>query len=155
MSRLRLLLANDDPFLLCGYSDQLEPHFIVETAENGLQAVQIVSSFPPDHFHVVILDINMPIMDGYEACVRIYEHVSQSALKPQIYALTADANPETRERVLSHPFDDLFNKLDENIEIRQIRKESRDQREPRLQNFRIMEVECESMMSDDSEKELD
>jgi CheY-like chemotaxis protein len=41
------------------------------TAENGLQAVQIVSSYPPDYFQAIILDLNMPIMDGYEACVLI------------------------------------------------------------------------------------
>lgn len=38
----------------------------------------------------------MPIMDGYEACLRIDELVDKAGcLKPQIYALTADANPET------------------------------------------------------------
>ncbi len=119
----QLLLANDDPFLLFGYCDQLEQHFNVETAENGLQAVQIISSYPPDYFHVIILDINMPIMDGYEACVRIDELVEKAGcLKPFIYALTADANPETVERISHLPFEALFNKLDENIEIKHIRQ---------------------------------
>ena len=31
-----LLLVNDDPFLLCGYQNQLEKFFVVTTAENGL-----------------------------------------------------------------------------------------------------------------------
>jgi len=41
---------------------------VVTTAENGLQAVQIVCSQPSNYFDAIILDINMPIMDGYEAC---------------------------------------------------------------------------------------
>lgn len=41
------------------------------TAENGLQAVQLVSSNEADYFDAIILDINMPIMDGFEACLLI------------------------------------------------------------------------------------
>ncbi len=44
-------------------------------AENGLKAVNIVKEQPRDYFHVIILDINMPIMDGFEACDRIYEYL--------------------------------------------------------------------------------
>ena len=32
----RVLLVNDEPFLLCGYQSLLEKYFEVETAENGL-----------------------------------------------------------------------------------------------------------------------
>jgi CheY-like chemotaxis protein len=36
----------------------------------------MVSSQPiPDYFDVIILDIDMPIMDGYGACILIYEHL--------------------------------------------------------------------------------
>jgi CheY-like chemotaxis protein len=62
------LLVNDDPFLLWSYKQQLEPFFNLHTAENGLQAFQIVSKQKVNFFDAVILDINMPIMDGYEAC---------------------------------------------------------------------------------------
>jgi hypothetical protein len=40
----RLLLANDDPFQLVGFSEQLGMYFDVETAENGLQAVEMVAA---------------------------------------------------------------------------------------------------------------
>ncbi len=54
----------------------LESKFIVHTAENGLQALQKIRVNPIDYFDAVILDINMPIMDGYEACTLIYDYLN-------------------------------------------------------------------------------
>jgi CheY-like chemotaxis protein len=78
---LRVLFVNDDPFLLFTYSEQLKTDFVVEQAENGMQALQMVSSKPSDYYDVIVLDINMPIMDGFEACVRISNFFKESALK--------------------------------------------------------------------------
>jgi two-component system, sensor histidine kinase and response regulator len=66
-----LLIANDDPFSLLAYIEQLGAHFDVDSAENGMQAVELVKRQPPDFYHAIILDLNMPIMDGYEACLLI------------------------------------------------------------------------------------
>jgi CheY-like chemotaxis protein len=63
-----MLLVNDEVFLLMAYTKLAQSKFQIETAENGLQALQIVGRFPPGYFDVIILDINMPIMDGYQAC---------------------------------------------------------------------------------------
>ena len=83
----RLLLVNDTQFLLYTYELQLEETFTITTAENGLQALQIVTSEPPNFFDIILLDINMPIMDGYEACSRItdylYKEDSLFSLNPQ------------------------------------------------------------------------
>ena len=71
----RCLLANDDPFLLAGYSGALSPHFdLIDNVVNGLEAVQAVKNNPPDHFKAIILDICMPIMDGEQACREILSH---------------------------------------------------------------------------------
>ena len=48
-------------------------------AENGMQALQIVSDKPPNYFDLIVLDINMPIMGGLEACARIYNYLSQES----------------------------------------------------------------------------
>ncbi len=50
-------------------------------AENGYQALQIVTSNETDYFDVIILDINMPIMNGLEAIDRIrdYYHVKDES----------------------------------------------------------------------------
>lgn len=67
-----LLLTNDTHFLLMGYKEKLKQHFEVHQVENGLQAVQVVESKPSNFFAVIILDINMPIMNGLDACKRIF-----------------------------------------------------------------------------------
>jgi CheY-like chemotaxis protein len=55
--------------LLHGYQAMLENYFeVIVCAENGMQALQIAASNPVDYFDVIILDINMPIMDGLESC---------------------------------------------------------------------------------------
>ena len=75
---MRLLFVNDESFVLTAYLNQLEMDFDVIIAENGLQAVNIVKQHHRNYFDVIVLDINMPIMDGYEACDRIYEHLCGS-----------------------------------------------------------------------------
>ena len=54
----------------------MEDYFTVEIAENGLKAVQTISNMQRDYFDAVILDINMPIMGGYEACSLIYAYLN-------------------------------------------------------------------------------
>lgn len=78
--KFRMLFVNDDPFLLFTHHEQLKEHFHVEQAENGLQAVQMVCSRDADYYDVIVLDINMPIMDGFEACRRIYDHLRTAKL---------------------------------------------------------------------------
>lgn len=75
-SRPRLLLVNDESFVLLAYENQLESSFEITTAENGHQAVKIVKAHSAYHFAVIILDINMPIMNGWDACDRIHEYLS-------------------------------------------------------------------------------
>ena len=81
-----------------------------------------MASNPPDYFQAIILDINMPIMDGYTACLHIDKRLKQHPKRPFIYALTADASPETQELIDKHPFDSYFCKLDEQVEIKLIKE---------------------------------
>ena len=62
----RILFADDDPEIhkLIALVLQDEAYEII-TADNGLQATEIWRSYP---IHLVILDINMSVMDGLEAC---------------------------------------------------------------------------------------
>lgn len=66
MRKPRILFADDDPEIhkLIALVLQDEPYEII-TANNGMQATEIWRSYP---IHLVILDINMPVMDGLEAC---------------------------------------------------------------------------------------
>ena len=65
----RCLLANDNDFLLKIFGYALEHHFDeIKKCVNGKIAVELVTSHPVNYFSVIILDINMPVLDGREAC---------------------------------------------------------------------------------------
>ena len=54
----------------------LEDFFNVKTANNGLEALEEVIAKPRNYFDVIVLDINMPIMDGFETCSKINNYLA-------------------------------------------------------------------------------
>ncbi len=74
----------------------------VETAVNGLEAVQLVMSKPDGYFDMVFMDVQMPVMDGYEATKRIreYENSSGRGKVLPIIALTANAFSEDSDKAV-------------------------------------------------------
>jgi len=52
-------------FLLSAFESEFSQHFQVFKAENGLEAYEIVISKPIHFFDAILLDIQMPIMDGF------------------------------------------------------------------------------------------
>jgi CheY-like chemotaxis protein len=67
---------------------------LVDTAENGLEAVRLFESAPENAYHLVLMDLHMPRMDGFEAARRI------RALNGDvpIIAMTAKTHNEDKER---------------------------------------------------------
>jgi len=70
-----ILVANDDGTILYGLEDLLRHSFNVVLAENGFEAVDRVKEKPREFFDAIVLDIQMPIMNGLEACVLIREYI--------------------------------------------------------------------------------
>jgi two-component system response regulator MtrA len=67
----RILIADDDPNIARFIQLTLEdPRYEVVAVENGLEAIK---AFEEDHFDVIILDVMMPYVDGFQACERIRE----------------------------------------------------------------------------------
>ncbi len=70
----------------------------VEEAGNGSEAVTIVAEREPAWFDFILMDIEMPVMDGYEAATRIRKLPNRIRASIPIVALTANAVAENRER---------------------------------------------------------
>ncbi|MDP2005013.1 MAG: response regulator [Rubrivivax sp.] len=71
----------------------------VEVVGNGLQAVERLQADGPDAFDVVLMDLQMPVLDGLEATRRLREQPRFAALP--IVAFTAHALAEEAERSLA------------------------------------------------------
>ena len=69
----------------------------VRTAENGVRALDILRD-APDAFDVVLMDIQMPVMDGLTASRRIRDELSLGPERLPILALTAHATGEDRQK---------------------------------------------------------
>src|SRR5690606_12134989 len=71
-------------------------------ASNGQEAIQAIEH---DHFHIVLMDCQMPILDGYEST-----RIIRQSLKSQIYiaAMTAHAMQGDREKCLDAGMDDYL-----------------------------------------------
>ena len=54
-----------------GYKNQLEPFFAVHFAINGLEAIEKVARHSNDYYDVILMDINMPVIDGFSAMALI------------------------------------------------------------------------------------
>jgi light-regulated signal transduction histidine kinase (bacteriophytochrome)/CheY-like chemotaxis protein len=105
--------------------------FEIRSAENGHEAIDICQEWQPD---LIWMDIQMPVMDGYEATrkIRSYEHGKNIT----IIALTASAFAEDREAILQVGCDDvvakpftentLFEKMAQYLQINYIYAEGKE-----------------------------
>ncbi|HER63701.1 MAG TPA: response regulator, partial [Desulfobacteraceae bacterium] len=80
----------------------------VVTAKNGMEAIDLFTSDNPD---LILMDCQMPVIDGFEACQRIHVQAAKmSGQRPCIIALTADATQATRHRCREVGMDDYLTK---------------------------------------------
>ena len=72
--------------------------FKVDTAENGLRALEIFSKTEPGYYDAILMDIRMPIMDGLSATVNIRHLSNPDARDIPIIAMTANAFDDDIEK---------------------------------------------------------
>ncbi len=76
----------------------VESGFVVESAENGKIAVDMVSASAAGYYDLVLMDVQMPVMDGYEATRAIRALADEKLASVPIVAMTANAFDEDRDR---------------------------------------------------------
>lgn len=84
--------------------------FEVDIAENGAIAVEKVQSAAPDTYDIVLMDVLMPVMDGYEATRRIRALEDPARAKIRILAMTANAFEEDRKAAFAAGMDGFLSK---------------------------------------------
>ena len=82
----------------------------MDTAENGAIAVEKVQSAAPDTYDIVLMDVLMPVMDGYEATRRIRALEDPTRAKIRILAMTANAFEEDRKAAFAAGMDGFLSK---------------------------------------------
>nr|WP_281385279.1 response regulator [Roseateles oligotrophus] len=96
----RILLVDDNEFNQYLGTELLESAgFLVEVAENGLQALERLQQCQPEYFDAVLMDMQMPVMDGISA-TRAIRRLPQFACLP-IIAMTANAMLQDRDDCLA------------------------------------------------------
>ena len=84
--------------------------FRVDTAENGEVAVEKVSTAAPGSYDLVLMDVQMPVMDGYTATREIRALDDPARAKLPILAMTANAFDEDRRNALESGMNGFLSK---------------------------------------------
>ncbi len=82
-----------------------EKGIIVETANNGKEAIEAINKNDANYYDLVLMDIQMPIMDGYEATKQIRNLSDKGKANVIIYAMTANAFEEDKRNALEAGMD--------------------------------------------------
>ena len=84
--------------------------FMVDTAENGAEAVEKVKRSKPGGYDLVLMDVQMPVMNGYEATRQIRALNNPALAGITILAMTANAFDEDRKKALECGMDGFLTK---------------------------------------------
>ncbi len=99
----RLLLVDDMDINREIAKAMLEANgFIIDEATNGQEALDVVAGSEPDYYYAVLMDIQMPVMDGYEATKAIRKLENSKLANIPIIAMTANAFDEDRRNAIAY-----------------------------------------------------
>jgi two-component system KDP operon response regulator KdpE len=101
--KIRILVADDEPKIRMFIRANLEARgYEVDLAKDGIEAIEMAERFLPD---VIVLDVNMPRMDGIEACRRLREWADMP-----IIILSVRGDEKDKVRALDEGADDYVTK---------------------------------------------
>ena len=79
--------------------------FVTEIAGNGQIAVDMLKESKPGYYQLVLMDVQMPVMNGYEAVREIRSLENQKLASIPVLAMTANAFEEDRQKALESGMD--------------------------------------------------
>ena len=74
--------------------------FVVERAKDGIECISMLENHPAAYYDLILMDIQMPNMNGYRAAAAIREMVDKELADIPIVAMTANAFEEDKKRAL-------------------------------------------------------
>ncbi len=99
----RVLLVEDNPINMEIAQDLLfTVGFSVETAKNGQIGLDMVRNSMAEYYDVILMDIQMPVMNGYQATREIRSLENKALAKIPIVALTANTSDEDKKEALAN-----------------------------------------------------
>ncbi len=116
LSGLRVLLVEDNPLNQQIATELMRAHAVtVDVANHGAEALERLAVLPPDHYALVLMDLQMPVLDGYQATAQLRADPRYADLP--IIAMTAHALVEERQRGLELGMQDYLIKPFEPAEL--------------------------------------
>ena len=105
---MAILIVDDDPTNLFVLNEFLQSEgYETITAANGAEAVD---AYHAHHPWLILMDLSMPVMDGFEATRRILAEPDEGARKPTILAVSANVTPEWRASCIEIGMEDFIEK---------------------------------------------
>ena len=89
----------------------------VETGENGKEAIEMVAGSEPGYYDLILMDVMMPVMDGYDATEIIRNLENGKLASIPIIAMTANAFEEDRKNAFNAGMDDYLSKPVQNEKL--------------------------------------
>jgi CheY-like chemotaxis protein len=117
LTGIKVLLVDDNEvnrFIATTFLKRLEAD--VHTAENGQEAINLITR---NFYDVVLMDLHMPVMDGYEATAAIRKLPIDYCRNVPIFALTADAMLDIKDKAFEAGMNDYISKPFHPIELYQ------------------------------------
>jgi len=117
----RILLAEDNELNAeIAIAILEEDGFVIEHAEDGVACVDMLNRKPAGYYDLILMDIQMPNLNGYDAANNIRKFADKAKANIPILAMTANAFDEDKEKAFSAGMDGFCTKP---IDIQQLHKE--------------------------------
>jgi len=108
LARLKMLIAEDNPVNVLLMQKLLSKwHIVPAIAGNGEEAVQMAGN---DDFDIILMDLQMPVMNGFDAAVEIRKHPDAKKANTPIIALTAAAMTDINQQITCAGMNDYVSK---------------------------------------------